>query len=153
MGPVLAEMVRVVESSGKHCFHEGCPPLKPFFPQDRALSTGARLARWVIGCYSQQVATWCCNEIAQPVAIGSGLCYSQEVGNKAVGLPVAVVATPSANDAKSVRPSSEAEFVGLKEAISSLWPLKEIPQRTYPPQDPGNTFPCASVAQAILVDH
>jgi hypothetical protein len=83
-----------------------------------------------IRCYSQGVATRRCREQRQQVAIESRLCYSQKVETKAVGLPVASEAAPSAKDAKSLRPSSEATFVGLEEAQAAPGPCRKLPQRT-----------------------
>jgi len=75
-----------------------------------------------------------CNEALherqQRVANESGLCYSQKVETKAVGLPVAREAAPRAKDAKFLRPSSEATFVGREEAKAAPDPCRKIPQRT-----------------------
>ena len=96
----------------------------------RCFPTGWQLACGVIRCYSQEVATGRCSEPRQRVANESGLCYSQKVETKAVGLPAVSETAPSAKDAKSLRPSSEAKFVGLEEAEAAPDPCRKIPQRT-----------------------
>jgi hypothetical protein len=75
------------------------------------------------------------------------LCYSREVENKAVGLPVACEATPSTKDAKSLRPSSEARFVGWMRRKLPLTPEGNSSENN-PPQDPGDDLSRASVARA-----
>src|SRR6185437_1613587 len=56
----------------------------------RGFPTGKRVARRLLGCYSQEVATRRCTKRWQQVANESRLCYSQKVETKAVGLPAAV---------------------------------------------------------------
>jgi hypothetical protein len=89
----------------------------------------------------------------QQVANESRLCYSQKVETKAVGLPVAVGAAPRAKDAKSLRPSSEATFVGREEAKAAPDPCRKIPQRTIHRKTREMISRAPQRRRRMLVDH